>query len=83
MFLLDIDGEKDQSPQGKENLTSEKQKAFTTCINDQFPQRNLEQYMPSHQGIYTFLASSDPPEVLVTSWIQPHHKLNSLLWILP
>lgn len=61
MFLLDIDGEKDQSLQGKENLTSKEQKAFMTCINNQLPQRNLEQYMPSHQGIYTFLASSDPP----------------------
>ena len=61
MFLLDIDGEKDQSLQGKENLTSKEQKAFMTCINNQLPQRNLEQYMPSHQGIYTFLDSSDPP----------------------
>lgn len=46
MFVLDIDGEKDQSLWDKENLTLEEQKAFMTHASDRFPHGKLEQPTP-------------------------------------
>lgn len=58
MFLLDVYREKAQSFRGKENLTSEEQRAFMTCTPGRFLPRKLEQPSPSRQGICTCLAPS-------------------------